>query len=95
MQSEHGGKYVYLDLNDSFMFDEDNATLFVDTGLPATSPPVADLLEVIGISPKPHLQNKPGGPVPGSGSVLVTYPQTTDTTVRIDYQYVETVKLTK
>ena len=29
-QSKHGGKYVYLDLVDSFMFDEENATLLVE-----------------------------------------------------------------
>ena len=29
-QSKHGGKYVYLDLNDSFMFDEEDATLLVE-----------------------------------------------------------------
>ena len=29
-QSKHGGKYVYLDLDDSFMFDEEHATLLVE-----------------------------------------------------------------
>jgi hypothetical protein len=29
-QSEHGGRYVYLDLDDSFMFDEEYATLLVE-----------------------------------------------------------------
>ena len=29
-QSENGGKYVYLDLDDSFMFDEEDATLLVE-----------------------------------------------------------------
>ncbi len=28
-QSEHGGKYIYLDLDDSFMYDEEDATLLV------------------------------------------------------------------
>ena len=29
-QSEHGGKYVYLDLDDSFLFDEEDASLLVE-----------------------------------------------------------------
>jgi plastocyanin len=83
------------DTIDVTVFDTVNADLYVDAGEPTSIKPVADVLNAIAGSPRGHLQNKPGGPVPGSGSVFVTYPQTTGTTTRIDYAYVERVKLIK
>lgn len=83
------------DTIDVTVFDTVNADLLIDAGDPAVIKPVADVLNVFAGSPRGHLQDKPGGPVPGSGSVLVTYPQTTATTTRIDYAYVERVRLFK
>jgi hypothetical protein len=83
------------DTIDVTVFDTVNATLLVDAGTPATTNPVGDVLNVIAGSASGHLQKQPGGPVTGSGSVFVTYPLTTDTTTRIDYEEVESVMLFK
>jgi hypothetical protein len=72
--------------------DTVSANLTVAEGDPAPAPhKVGDLLAVNAASPKGHVQNSPGGPNKGSGVVLVTYPKTTGTTTRIDYDGVESV----
>ena len=76
--------------------DAVNATVSVDAGDPATAQNKnGDMLEVDAGSPKGFVQNSPGGPTEGSGTILVTYPKTTNTTTRIDYTGVEKLKLSK
>jgi Bacterial Ig-like domain/Bacterial pre-peptidase C-terminal domain len=76
-------------------FDSVNASLFVDGGEPTANTPNADLLGVFAGSAKARVQQMPGGPTPGSGSVTVSYPQTTGNQTRVDYTAVERVKTTK
>jgi hypothetical protein len=72
--------------------DTVSANLTVDAGDPAPAPhKVGDLLAVNATSPKGHVQNAPGGSNKGAGVILVTYPKTTGTTTRIDYDGVESV----
>jgi hypothetical protein len=73
-------------------FDTVNATLFVDGGEPTTNTPNGDTLVVSGGSPKDKIQQQPGGPTPGSGSITVSYPQTTGNQTRVDYSNVEKAK---
>jgi hypothetical protein len=77
------------------IFDTVNAALYVDAGSPASTNPVSDVLNVFAGSPQGKLQKQPGGPVPGSGSVFVSYPLTTGNESRIDHAYVESVRLFK
>jgi hypothetical protein len=70
-------------------FDTVNATVFVDSGEPTTNTPNGDILVVDGGSPKARIQQQPGGPNPGSGSITVSYPQTTGNKTRVDYSNVE------
>ena len=78
-----------------YIYDTVNAHLFVDAGNPESTNPVSDVLNVFANSPKGHLQKQPGGPVPGSGTVFVSYPLTTNNESRIDYAYVENINLNK
>jgi hypothetical protein len=73
-------------------FDTVNATLFVDGGEPTTNTPNGDTLVAAAGSPKDKIQQAPGGPTPGSGSITVSYPQTTGKQTRIDYSNVEKTK---
>src|SRR5439155_5192364 len=70
--------------------DTVSAVLSVDAGDPAPAPNKnGDALLVNDVSPQGRVQNNPGGPTQGAGVVLVTYPRTTNTTIRIDYAGVE------
>jgi hypothetical protein len=84
-----------LDGQDEIAFnvkDTVSATLSVDAGAPAPAPNKAgDNLQVSDVSPRGHVQNNPGGPTPGAGVVVVTYPRTTNTTVTVEYTGVEKV----
>jgi hypothetical protein len=53
----------------------------------------ADQLTVAGGSPKAKFQQLPGGPTPGSGGVVVHYPQTTGNQTRIDYSGIGKLKI--
>ena len=74
-------------------FDSVNASLFVDGSDPTATPQNADMLTVASGSPKAKFQQLPGGATPGSGGVLVTYPQTTGNQTRIDYVNIEKLKI--
>jgi hypothetical protein len=84
---------ITLDGQDSITLnvkDTVSAVISVDAGDPSPAQNKnGDLLEVNAVSPKGFVQNSPGGPTPGSGTVFVTYPKTTNTTTRIDYTGVE------
>ena len=77
------------------VYDTVSASLLVDGGDPAVNKPNGDRLDVVAGSPRPSLQNQPGGPNPGSGSAFVEYPRTTGAETRIDYVSVEKVTLKK
>jgi hypothetical protein len=74
-------------------FDSVNANLFVDGNDPTANPQNGDQLTVASGSPKAKFQQLPGGATPGSGGVLVTYPQTTGNQTRIDYSNIEKLKI--
>jgi hypothetical protein len=74
-------------------FDSVNANLLVDGNDPTANPQNADQLTVASGSPKAKFQQLPGGPTPGSGGVVVSYPQTTGNQTRIDYLNVEKLKI--
>jgi hypothetical protein len=76
--------------------DTTNAHLIVDGAEPTAAPKkVGDSLDAIAGSPRPRLSNAPGGPSPGSGVAMVSYPQTTGNATRIDYAGIERVRLMK
>ena len=76
--------------------DTTNAHLSVDGAEPTAAPKkVGDTLEAVAGSPRPRLSNAPGGPSPGSGVAVVSYPQTTGNATRIDYLAIERVRLIK
>lgn len=72
-----------------------NAQVSVDSGPPATAaPPQGDEL-IVRAAPQSQLQNVPGGPFSGEGSVLVSFPQSTGNETRVDYTQTENVTLVK
>ncbi|MEX0784630.1 MAG: Ig-like domain-containing protein [Dehalococcoidia bacterium] len=72
--------------------DAVNAFVFVDGGDPApASPNKGDSLHGAGLSPKPFIQNSPGGPTQGSGILTIEYPKTTNSVTTVDYSHVEKV----
>jgi hypothetical protein len=74
-------------------FNTVNGSVFVEGADPTTNPQNADHLTVAGGSPKAKFQQMPGGPTPGSGAVVVSYPQTTGNQTRIDYSGIEKLKI--
>jgi hypothetical protein len=68
-----------------------NASLFVDGGLPTNNPPNGDSLIIGDGSGGAKFSKQPGGPVPNSGSVVVTYPNNVQT--RIDYTSIEKLSI--
>jgi hypothetical protein len=72
--------------------DAVNAFVFVDGGEPApASPNKGDSLHGAGLSPKPFVQNSPGGPTQGSGILTIEYPKTTNNVTTVDYSHIEKV----
>jgi len=74
-------------------FDSVNARMMVDGNEPTANPQNADSLTVSSGSPKAKFQQLPGGPTPGSGGVVVNYPQSTGNQTRIDYANIEKLKV--
>ena len=82
-----------VDNIDITVFDTVNANMFVDAEQPTSNKPNGDILTVRDGSGKAKMKKQPGGPVPNSGSILVTYDRTTGNATRVDYANTEKIKV--
>jgi hypothetical protein len=90
--------FIHADDGQDFVttnvLDDVNAFVTVVGDDPSSNPNQADKLRVHGASLKAKVQKQPS-PVQDTGSIFVSYPQTTNNVTRVDYTGIEKLTTTK